>query len=190
MHDSLGQFTTLMAEACAGDDGAREHLWRVVYDELRKVAHAQVLAEGRRRDLQTTVLIHEAYVRLMGGEKPTWQSRRHFFGAAAEAMRRIRVDDARSRGRLKRGAGQSPRALVDDPPAYDQDPNEVLAIDDALAGLEQNAPRQAEVVKLRYFAELTVEETADALGVSTRTVEADWRLARAWLHHALTERDE
>ena len=184
-----GQVTQLLAAAGNGDQGARERLWQLVYDELHRIAHHQVGQEHRRGSLQTTILVHEAYLRLTGGEGLHLSNRPQFFAAAAEAMRRIRVDDARRRGRLKRGEGQTAQTLPDDPAAAGPDPTEALAVDDALERLEAAAPRQAEIVKLRYFAGLTVDETAEALGISPRTVDSEWRLSRAWLHRELSSGD-
>lgn len=181
-----GELTQLLVAAGEGDESARKSLWELVYHELRRIARRQMASEAPGRTLQTTVLVHEAYLRLTGEESIQWANRRHFFAAAAEAMRRIRVDDARKRGRQKRGGGQQPQPLEQDPALVEQDPAEIVAVDEALRKLEQSAPRQAEVVKLRYFAGLTVDETADALGVSPRTVDNDWRLARAWLHRELS----
>ena len=180
-----GQLTQLMAAASRGERAAQDRLWRLIYDELHQIAGAQMGREQPGRTLQTTALIHEAYLRLTGGSQSQWANRGHFFAAAAEAMRRIRVDDARKRGRIKRGGGQPSFPMIDEPAADDRDATEVLAVNDALAKLEECAPRQAEIVKLRYFAGLTGEETAEALGVSPRTVDSDWRMARAWLHREL-----
>ena len=141
------------------------------------------------RTLQPTALIHEAYLRLMGAVDGEFANRRHFFAAAARVMRCIRIDDARRRGRLKRGGGDSPGSLEDEPPMFDQDPAEVLAVHEALDRLEERHPEQAEVVMLRYFASMTVAETAVAMEVSPRTVNKEWRLARAWLHRELSKGD-
>ena len=174
--------TQLLADAGRGDSAAVEQLWSVIYDELRRIARHQVAREAPAHARQPTTLVHEAYFRLIGGDDVHWSDRRHFFGAAAKAMRDIRVDDARRRNRLKRGGGERPGALIDDPPAFDKNPTEVLAVNEALDKLEQQDPRKAEVAMLRYFAGLTVEECAAALGVSARTVDTEWRFARVWLH--------
>ncbi len=160
------------------------------------------------RTLQTTGLVNEAYLRLVGNNNVRWNNRRHFFAAAAKAMRHIRIDDARKRNRLKRGGagvgtearrhggteegtrpgGLKPAALpVEDVAAFDQDPVEVLAVDEALRKLEQTDPRKAEVVMLRYFAGLNREEIAQALEVSVSAVDKDWRFARTWLWRELRE---
>jgi RNA polymerase sigma factor (TIGR02999 family) len=181
--------TQLLAAARRGDTRAGSRLWSVVYDELRRLARRQLAGEGAACTLESTALIHEAFLRLVGNEPVEWANRRHFFAAAARAMRHIRIDDARRRGRIKRGADRPIRPIGDEPPVCDDDPAEVLAVDEALRKLEQVAPRQAEVVMLRYFAGLSVDETAQALEVSPRTVDYDWRLARAWLHRELRKGD-
>lgn len=181
--------TQLLAAAGEGDEAAQRQLWSAIYDELRRLAQSQMAAEAAGHTLQPTALVHEAFFRLFGDENAEWSSRRHFFGAAARAMRQIRIDDARRRNRLKRGGGEYLRALADEPPVFDQDPTEVLAVHDVLDQLEQEDSRKAEVVMLRYFAALTEEETASALGVSRRTVQIEWRLARAWLHRELSKGD-
>ncbi len=180
-----GPITQLLAAASAGEEGAADRLWAVVYDELRRLARAQLAAESPHRALDSTALVHEAFLRLTGRGPVEWDNRRHFFAAAARAMRRIRVDDARRRKRAKRGDGRPTRSLTGDPPTPGDDPAEVLAIDEALRKLEREAPRQAEIVMLRYFAGLSIRETALALGVSVRTVHYDWQFARAWLHREL-----
>ena len=180
-----GPITQLLTAVSAGEKGAVDRLWAVVYDELRRLARAQLAAEAPGRIFDSTALVHEAFLRLAGRGPVAWENRRHFFAAAARAMRRIRVDEARRRKRTKRGAGQSPGSLMGDPPALDDDPTEVLAIDEALRKLEREAPRQAEIVMLRYFAGLSTRETALAMGVSVRTVHYDWQFARAWLHREL-----
>ncbi len=161
----------------------------MIYSELRRIAQYQMNAENPGHTLQPTALVHEAYFRLFGENSVQWANRGHFFTAAAEAMRRIRIDDARKRGRLKRGGGKKPNALSDEPAVFQQDPAEVLAVDEALDELTRTAPRQAEVVKLRYFSGLTVNECAAVLDVSERTVNKDWAFARAWLHRILGDSD-
>jgi RNA polymerase sigma factor (TIGR02999 family) len=136
--------------------------------------------------LQATALVHEAYVRLVGGdESRRWTGRGHFLAAAAEAMRHILVEAARRKGALKRGGGQARAELRDADLAIDEAPDEVLAVDEALAGLAAADPQAAELVKLRYFAGLSVPEAAEALGLTTRTAERLWAYARAWLRRAL-----
>jgi RNA polymerase sigma factor (TIGR02999 family) len=181
--------TQLLDAAAQGDTAAVNELWSAVYDELHRLARAQLAPEGPDCSHQTTGLVNEAYLRMIGDGHVGWDSRRHFFAAAAKAMRRILVDDARSRGRLKRGGGQTPGPLLDEPPAHEEDPAVMLAIDEALQKLEQADPPRAEIVMLRYFAGLSVDETAAALGVSARTVDTGWRFAKAWLHRELSKGD-
>ena len=178
--------TRLLEAAGQGDASSLNQLWSLIYGELHKVARGQLAAERGHRALQPTTLIHEAFLRLTADENVQWANRRQFFAGAARAMRRIRIDDARKRRRQKRGGGEQPGPLVSEPPIFDQDPTEVLAIDEAVRKLEQIDPRKAEVVLLRYFTGLTVSETAEVLGVSPRTVDNEWRFARAWLRRELT----
>lgn len=181
--------TQLLDAAAQGDAAAVNRLWSAIYDELHGLAQAELTQEGPDCSLQTTSLVNEAYLRLIGAGPVEWANRRHFFAAAAKAMRRILVDDARTRGRLKRGGGQSPGALPDELPALEEDLAMVLAIDEALERLEQADPPRAEVVMLRYFGGLSVDETAAVLGVSPRTVDTEWRFAKAWLHRELSKGD-
>lgn len=183
--------TQLLALAGDGDSQAAAELLPLVYDELRRLARAKMSQERAGQTLQPTALVHEAYLRLLGpgGEQLRWDNRGHFFGAAALAMRRILVERARAKGRIKRGGEDgSPGKrveLTDD--ALHTEPNtaELLALDDVLAKLERFDKRKADVVMLRYFAGLSIEETAAALGVSPATVKNDWTFARAWLHREL-----
>ena len=190
--------TQLLAAVGRGDGAAREKLWSLIYGELHNLAQHQMADEASGHRRQPTSLVHEAYLRLMGGENIQWANRRQFFSVAAQAMRHIRIDDARKRNRLKRGGKGKPQRL-DEASAhpqngwgiavFDQDPAEVLAVNEALDRLKQTDPRKAEVVMLRYFAGLTVDETAEALEVSPRTVDSDWRFARLWLHRELSKGD-
>ncbi|MBL8860877.1 MAG: sigma-70 family RNA polymerase sigma factor [Planctomycetes bacterium] len=168
----------------AGGDAARQaaaDLLPLVYDELRALARARLAREGAPQTLQATALVHEAWLRLVGPEDPGWKGRGHFFGAAARAMRHVLVDRARARGRDKRGGGAQ-RVTLDAAAVVSAEPDgDVLALDEALTRLEAHDPRKAEVVLLRHFAGLELDETAAALGVSASTVKADWAYARAWL---------
>jgi RNA polymerase sigma factor (TIGR02999 family) len=181
--------TQLLLAAGQGDAGADDRLWSLVYDELRRLARRQLAKEGQGCTVESTTLVHEAFLRLVGNEPVEWTNRRHFFSSAARAMRYIRIEDARRRGRAKRGGGLRPRPMRDEPAIVENDAAEVLAVDEALKKLEQTAPRQAEVVMLRYFAGLSVDEIAQVLGVSARTVDYEWRYARAWLHRELSKGD-
>jgi len=164
---------------------ALDRLLPLVYDELRALARARLRAERPGHTLQATALVHEAYLRLVGEESPPWGGRAHFFHAAAEAMRRILIEHARSRGRVKRGGGRVRVDLEDDHVAEWPDPDELLAVDEAIRRLEEVDGRAADVVRLRYFAGLSVEETAGALQLSERTVMREWAYAKAWLKDAL-----
>jgi RNA polymerase sigma factor (TIGR02999 family) len=168
------------------DPLASEQLLPLVYDELRKLAAAKLAQEKPGQTLEATALVHEAYVRLVDVEKAQeWDSRGHFFAAAAEAMRRILVDHAREKGSAKRG-GTLKRLDIDAVNlATKAAPDQLLAIDDALAKLAREDPSAAKLVELRYFAGLTVDEAGKALGVSTATAYRHWNYARAWLHGEL-----
>lgn len=162
-----------------------EDLLPLVYDELRELARVRMAREARGQTIQATALVHEAYMRLVGTADPGWNSRGHFFGAAALAMRRILIEQARRRGRLKHGAGRE-RIELDDACAAISGPlTNVLAVDEAIKRLETHDPRKGQIVNLRYFAGLTAQQTADALDVSLGTVEREWRFIKAWLRDEL-----
>ncbi len=169
---------------------ALEQLLPVVYDELRALAGARLRHERPDHSLQATALVHEAYIRLVGWEQQSWIDRAHFYRAAAEAMRRILIDHARGRARGKRGGGRVRVDLEDANLATWRDPDDVLALDEALHRLMEQDPRAAEIVQLRFFAGLSVEETAKALELSIRTVHREWKFARTWLFRALGEADD
>jgi RNA polymerase sigma factor (TIGR02999 family) len=176
--------TQLLQAAGAGDSKASAELLPLVYEELRKLARVRLAAEpggGAGMTLQPTALVHEAYLRLVGDSDVHWNSRGHFFGAAALAMRRILVDRARERSSLKRGGDRLRVDLGDEPAETEPAPGEILALDSALDNLARVNQRHADVVMLRYFAGLGVEETALALSISAATVKSDWKFARAWL---------
>jgi RNA polymerase sigma factor (TIGR02999 family) len=185
MMGAMPALTQLLDAAAAGDPRASEDLLPLVYDELRKLAARQLAAEKPGQTLQATALVHEAYLRLVGGDPgQPWNGRGHFFGAAAEAMRRILVDAARRKGRVKHGGGRrrvDPAALEAAPAPGD----DVLAVSDALDRLAAEDPAKAELVKLRYFAGLTLEEAAACQGISLATAKRRWAVARAWLYDAL-----
>ena len=182
----MPDITRILADIEAGDAQSAAELLPLVYDELRRLAAARLAQEKPGQTLQATALVHEAYLRLVGdGGGPAWNGRGHFFAAAAEAMRRILVEQARRKGRLKRGGG---RQRVDwqahEPTAGGPD-LDLLALDEALMRFAADHPEKAELVKLRYFAGLTLAEAAVALGVSTATADRHWRYARAWLARRL-----
>ena len=162
-------------------------LFPLVYRELRMLARAQLRHERPDHTLQTTALVNEAYVRMLGGQEVPWSDRGHFFRTAAEAMRRILIEHARKRGRVKRGGDRVRVSLNGLDLGSGKDPDVVLALDEALRRLEEQDARVVDVVRLRFFAGLSVEETANALGVSERTVKREWSFARAWLFDALRD---
>jgi RNA polymerase sigma factor (TIGR02999 family) len=168
---------------------AMERLAPLLYDELRALAQSHLNRERPEHTLQATALVNEAYLRLLGKSQPPWNDRTHFFRAAAEAMRRILVDHARARGRIKRGGDQVRVELRDSLIGDAHDLDEVLALDDAFRRLDEQDPRAADVVRLRYFAGLSVADTARALDTSERTVKRDWAFARAWLFDELRDAD-
>jgi len=165
-----------------GEPGAAEQLLPLVYDELRKLAAHRLAHESPGQTLQSTALVHEAYIRLVGAEDAQrWESRGHFFAAAAEAMRRIVVEIARRKGRQRHGGGRQRVDLLDQHLAVNTPPDEVLAVDEALAKLGAEDPQAAELVKLRYFGGLSVDEAAQSLGIPRTTAYRHWKYARAWI---------
>lgn len=192
--ESPGQdhITRLIQAAGAGQTDAADALLPLVYDELRRLAAAHLAREPSGITLQPTALVHEAYLKLVGGECVQWEGSRHFFAAAARAMRNILVDRARRRAAEKHGGGRA-RVLMDDPamtlaeptPAPAPDRIDLLRLHAALERLESRDERQADVVMMRYFAGLTVEQTAAALGVSAGTVKNEWTYAKAWLRREM-----
>ncbi len=169
----------------AGDQSALNKLLPLVYDELRNIASSYLSREHSRGTIQTSDLVHEAYIRLADADV-SWQNRAHFFGIAARSMRQILVDYARRRNAEKRGGGMTRVTLNDSVLVMDEDFSRMLMLDDALLRLEQVDARLCKVVELRYFSGLTVEETAEVLSVSMRTVENDWNLAKAWLFRTMS----
>jgi len=182
----MSDVTRILSAIEQGDAQAAEQLLPLVYEELRKLAAVRLAQEKPGQTLQATGLVHEAYLRLVEGERATqWDSRGHFFSAAAEAMRRILVDDARRKGSLRRG-GARRRLSLEGVDAASAAPNDqLLALDETLRRLEQIDKTKAELVKLRYFAGLTIPQAAKALGISVTTANRYWAYARAWLHEEL-----
>ena len=178
--------TQLLAEWRRGDEAALPRLIPLVYAELRRVASARLRGEAPNHTLQTTALVHEAYLRLVGLERMTVQNRTHFFAMAARLMREILVDHARRRNAQKRGGGVTVLRLDDVPAGAERGIVDVLALDQALTELNALDHRLCRVVELRYFAGLSIAETADALDVSTATVERDWTISKAWLLERLS----
>jgi RNA polymerase sigma factor (TIGR02999 family) len=182
----MGDVTRILAAVEQGDPSAAEQLLPLVYDELRKLAALRMAHEKPGQTLQATALVHEAYVRLVDVDQAQhWNSRGHFFAAAAEAMRRLLVERARRKKRLRHGGGRHRVDLDAELYISDDTDDSLLAINDALDRLTIDEPAAAEVVKLRYFAGLTIEETADAMNISVRTVNRHWTYARAWLYQQL-----
>ena len=187
----MDEVTTILSAIENGDPCAAEQLLPLVYDELRRLAAAKLAREKPGHTLQATALVHEAYLRLVDDERAQrWNSRGHFFAAAAEAMRRILVENVRRKRSLKHGGGAR-RANLDQAVSLAEQPtDDLLAIDDALARLAIEDPVKAELVKLRYFAGLTVEQAAEALGISRATADRYWSYSKVWLYKAVTgERD-
>ena len=178
--------TDLLDRVRAGEARAAEDLLPIVYGELRKLARARLARERPGQTLQATALVHEAYLRLVGDADASWENRGHFFAAAAEAMRRILIERARRYAAEKHGGGQNRVTLSEDVASTIGSAEELLALDLALTRLERRDAQMASVVKLRYFAGLEIDETAHALGTSSRTVNRLWTAARAWLMQELT----
>jgi RNA polymerase sigma factor (TIGR02999 family) len=170
-----------------GDRSALDQLLPLVYDELRRMARRYMGQQPSGHTLQTTALIHEAYLRLVGQEEKQWENRAHFFGVAAQAMRHILVDYARARGAAKRGGAARAVSLEEAAIVSDERAAELVALDEALAELARLSPRQSQVVELRYFGGLSVTETAEVLQVSSDTVTRDWNQAKAWLYRRLSK---
>lgn len=181
--------TEILDAIGAGEESAKDELIPLVYGELRKMAGAKMARERAGQTLQPTALVHEAFLRLFGKDRPNWENRGHFFGAAAEAMRRILIERARSKARLMRGGDRQRVELESGTGRSEPSPLEVLAVDEALTRLEAIDERMAQVVKLRYFAGLTLEEVAAALDISLSSVNRLWSASRAWLHTELQPYD-
>jgi RNA polymerase sigma factor (TIGR02999 family) len=178
----MSNVTSILSQIESGDPSAAEQLLPLVYDELRKLAAAKLAREKPGQTLQATALVHDAYLRLVDVERAqNWDSRGHFFAAAAEAMRRILVEQARRKGRLKRGADFTRQDLDVIDIASPVEPDEILAIDAALSKLASTNDRAAQLVNLRFFAGLTIREAAEALGVCSRKADQIWAYARVWL---------
>jgi RNA polymerase sigma factor (TIGR02999 family) len=189
MNESVGpDITVLLQQWRDGNRDALDRLIPLIYEELRQIASRQLAGEWRHDRLQTTVVVHEAYLRLFRQEHVDWQNRGQFFAIAAQMMRRILVDHARQQRRAKRGGGTVPVEISEEAPAPQSrvDAVDALDLDRALQQLERLDPTQGRIVELRYFAGLTVEETAAALGMSDRTIKREWALAKSWLYRQLT----
>jgi RNA polymerase sigma factor (TIGR02999 family) len=179
------QVTQLLNDWSSGDQAARDRLMPLVYDELHRLAHQHMKRESKGHTLQTSALVNEAFLKLVDQKNVRWQNRAHFFGIAAQLMRRILVDHARSRQTAKRGGGVQAISFDDALYVSDERSAEVVAVHEALEQLSQFDSRKGQVVELRFFGGLSIEETAAALGVSTGTVKREWTMARAWLRRAV-----
>lgn len=184
MHD----VTQILQQIESGDPSAAKHLLPLVYDELRKLAVAKLAQEKPGQTLQSTALVHDAYIRLVDVERARhWNSRGHFFGAAAEAMRRILVEKARRKRRVKHGGDLARRELNEVEIIVPENKHDLLALDEALTSLAEEDPVKARLVELRFFAGMSVDEAAEVLGVSAITAKRYWRYARAWLHRKIAD---
>jgi RNA polymerase sigma factor (TIGR02999 family) len=179
----MSDVTRILSAIERGDGRAVDQLFPVVYDELRRLAACKLAAEKPGRVLQATALVHEAYLRLLGAEAQNWKSRTHFFAAVGEAMRRILVDEARRRQCRKREGGRRRVDFEEGDLAVDGPAEDIVAVDEALTSLAGTDPVKADLVKLRYFAGLTLEQAAEALNLSPTTAKRHWRFARAWLYN-------
>lgn len=183
------EVTQLLLDWGKGDKSAFDKLMPVVYDELRRLANRYMRRERPGQTIQTTALVHEAYVRLIDYKRMRWQDRAHFYAVAAQVMRRILVDRARARHAAKRG-DPALRISLDDVAIVSSEPeSNLLDLDRALKELEEFDPRKSQIVELRFFGGLNIEETAEVLELSSTTVQREWRSARAWLYKAITEQD-
>ena len=188
MPSSAEEISSLLHAWCDGDRSALDKLVPLVYDELHRLAHSYMLQERGNQTLQTTALVNEAFLRLVGAKQIEWKDRTHFFALSANVMRRILVDLARSRGYKKRGANPRKVSLDAELLMSPQPDTDLVKLDDALDALSEFDPRKAKVVELRFFGGLSLSETAEVLNVSRNTVKRDWGLAKAWLLGELKDR--
>lgn len=184
---STEEVTQLLKDGSSGDEAALDKLFPMVYKELRRLASGYMRRERADHTLQTTALVHDAYLRLVGKRDISWKSRIHFFAVAARVMRRILIDHARTRHRAKRGGGAIRLSLDEAAILSDERASELIALDEALEELAKIDPRQGRIVELRFFGGLTLAETAEVLKISSDTVTRDWNLAKAWLYRRVNE---
>ena len=185
--DTSQQITALLKAWSGGDERARDQLFPAVYEELRRMARRYMRRESPGHTLQTTALVNEAYLRLVDATSVSWQDRAHFFAVSAQIMRRILVDAARARAAAKRG-GAAPRVRLDEVPDVSTErASELVAIDEALNSLLRIDPRKAQVIELRFFGGLSVEETSEVLKISPQSVMRDWKLSKAWMLRELND---
>ena len=183
----MNEITLVLQSMSRGEGGASEELMPLVYDELRRLAAARMAREAPGQTIQATVLVHEAWLQLAGNGERHWQNRAHFFGAASDAMRRILIDNARRKARLKHGGGRA-RVNIDDVQVAEKTPDDdVLLINDALERLEAEDAEKARIVVMKFFGGLTNHEVAESLGVTERTIERQWAFAKAWLFQSMRE---
>jgi len=185
--NDISRLTETITAAQSGDPRAAADLLPLLYDELRRLGKALMRNQPTGHTLQATALVHEAYAKLVGTADPGWDGRAHFFGAAAKAMREILVDQARRRGALKRGGEHKRQSLENELPAIQAPVDDILALDEVLKKLESQDARKSQIVMLRFFAGLNMQEIADALEVSKSSIERDWRYIRAWLYKELDD---
>ena len=186
---SDADITQLLMDARGGDSRAADQLLPLVYDRLRRLAQELMQRERPSHTLQATALVHEAYLKLVDQKRAQWRDRAHFFAVAAQAIRRILVDHARRYGRAKRGGARGKLTLNEELAATYDEVIDVVALDEALTQLSESHPLHARITEMRFFAGLTIEESAAVLGTSTRTVDRHWRYARAWLYRTLSGHD-
>lgn len=182
----MGEVTRILRAVGQGEAKAADELLSMVYDELRRLAARQMASEPPGQTLQPTALVHEAWLRLSSGHNPRFNNRAHFFTAASEAMRRILIENARRKKAARHGGGQQRVDIETLNLAAETKDDELLAVHEALDGLAVEDPQKAELVKLRYFVGLTIEEAADVLGISSATAKRQWTFARAWLYQAIS----
>lgn len=181
------QITAVLQALSSGDQNETDRLMPLVYDEMREIAARYMSRQPAGHTLRSTALVNEAYLKLCSGEDANWRGRSHFFAAGAQAMRRILVDHARAKSRDKRG-GDLQRVELEENLLGREQPNEdILALNEAIIKLQDLDPRQAQIVELRFFGGMTVQQVAEAIGVSKRTVELEWKMVRAWLRKELAE---
>jgi len=184
---SKQNITLMLNKLSNGNTIVIEQILPLVYDELRKISSKYLSDEYRNHTFQTTELVHEAYIKLIGNQSISWQSRAHFFGIAAKTMRQILVDYARKRNSQKRGSGKTKLSLDDAQLVASESDDQILALDEALRKLEGVEERSGKIVELRYFSGLTIEETAELLNISSATVKRDWQFAKAWLYKEIQQ---
>ncbi len=189
MKASVGEVSRLLKKWSDGDQAALDKLIPLVYDELHRMAKRYMGRQHPGRTMQTTALIHEAYLRLVGQPDKRWENRAHFFAVGAQAMRHVLIDYARSQLCVKRGEGVRPLSLDESAVVPNERAMELIALDEALRELTALHARQSKVVELRFFGGLTVQETADVLKLSPDTILRDWRMAKAWLYRALSRKE-